>query len=65
MKSAFTHWANLEAARDDEEGLIISSIGYQLNRDLEPLYRPPVFDYARWKRDWVKNSSQLEQDHCA
>ncbi len=30
--------------------------------DLEPLSGPRVFGHARWKKDWVKASSELAHD---
>ncbi len=32
---------------------------------LEPLSGPRVFGHARWRRDWVKVSSELAQDRRA
>ncbi len=33
--------------------------------DLEPLSGSRVFGYARWRKDWVKASSELAQDRQA
>ncbi len=30
--------------------------------DLEPISGPRVFGHARWRKDWVKVSSELAQD---
>ncbi len=36
-----------------------------IKADLEPLIRPRVFGHARWRKDWVKVSSELAQDRRA
>ncbi len=36
-----------------------------MKADLKPLSGPRVFDYARWRKDWVKVSSELAQDRRA
>ncbi len=33
--------------------------------DLEPISGPRVFGHARWRKVWVKVSSELAQDHRA
>ncbi len=33
--------------------------------DLEPISGPRVFGHARWRKDWVKVSSELAQDRRA
>ncbi len=33
--------------------------------DLKPISRPRVFGHARWRKDWVKVSSELVQDRRA
>ncbi len=33
--------------------------------DLEPISGPRVFGHARWRKDWVKVSSDLAQDRRA
>ncbi len=33
-----------------------------IKADLEPISRPRVFGYARWRMDWVKVSGELAQD---
>ncbi len=33
--------------------------------DLEPIPGPRVFSHARWRKDWVKVSSELAQDRRA
>ncbi len=33
--------------------------------DLEPISGPRVFGHARWRKDWVKVSSELTQDRRA
>ncbi len=33
-----------------------------IKADLEPLSGPRVFGHARWRKDWVKVSSELAQD---
>ncbi len=34
-----------------------------IKADLEPLSGPRVLGYARWRKDWVKVSSELAKDH--
>ncbi len=36
-----------------------------IKADLEPISRPRVFGHARWRKDWVKVSSELGQDRRA
>ncbi len=36
-----------------------------IKADLEPLSGPRVFDLARWRKDWVKVSSEVAQDRRA
>ncbi len=36
-----------------------------IKADLEPISGPPVFGHARWRKDWVKVSSELAQDRRA
>ncbi len=36
-----------------------------IKADLEPLSGPRVFGHARWRKDWVKVSSELAQDRRA
>ncbi len=36
-----------------------------LKADLEPLSGPRVFGCGRWRKDWVKDSSELAQDRRA
>ncbi len=36
-----------------------------IKADLEPLSGPRVFGHARWRKDWVKFSSELAQDRRA
>ncbi len=36
-----------------------------IKADLEPLSGPRVFRQARWRKDWVKASSELTQDRRA
>ncbi len=36
-----------------------------LKEDMEPLFGPRVFDRARWRKDWMKVSSELAQDRQA
>ncbi len=36
-----------------------------IKANLEPLSGPRVFDHARWRKDWVKVSSELTQDRLA
>ncbi len=36
-----------------------------IKADLEPFSGPRVFGHARWRKDWVKVSSELVQDHQA
>ncbi len=36
-----------------------------INSDLEPLSGPRVFGHARWRKDWVRASSELAQDRRA
>ncbi len=33
-----------------------------IKADLEPISGPRVFGHARWRKDWVKVSSELAQD---
>ncbi len=33
-----------------------------IKADLEPISRPRIFGHARWRKDWVKVSSDLAQD---
>ncbi len=33
-----------------------------IKADLEHLSGPRAFDYARWRKDWVKVQSELAQD---
>ncbi len=33
--------------------------------DLEPLFGPRVFSHTRWRKDWVKVSSELAQNRRA
>ncbi len=33
-----------------------------IKADLEPISEPRVFGHARWRKDWVKVSSELAQD---
>ncbi len=36
-----------------------------IKADLEPISGPRVFGHARWRKDWVKVSSELAQDRRA
>ncbi len=36
-----------------------------IKADLEPISGPRVFGYARWRKDWVKVSSELAHDRRA
>ncbi len=36
-----------------------------IKTDLEPISGPRVFGHARWRKDWVKVSSELAQDRRA
>ncbi len=36
-----------------------------IEADLEPISGQRVFGHARWRKDWVKVSSELEQDRRA
>ncbi len=36
-----------------------------IKADLRPLSGPEVFGHARWRKDWVKVSSELAQDRPA
>ncbi len=33
--------------------------------DLEPLFGPRVYGYARWRKDWLKAPSELAYDRGA
>ncbi len=36
-------------------------MGYPIKANLEPLSEPRIFGHARWRKDWVKVSSDLAQ----
>ncbi len=36
-----------------------------IRADLEPISGPQVFGHARWRKDWVKVSSERAQDRRA
>ncbi len=36
-----------------------------IRADLEPLFGKRIFGNARWRKDWVKVSSELAQDRRA
>ncbi len=45
--------------------LLLKKWATTIKVDLEHLSGPRVFGYARWRKDWVKGSSEFSQDRRA